>query len=110
MPNIAIIEEVISRTITESITNWEQITPASPSNRDGVIIFAPAGALAIRLIETGGTAPTGAYAPDAATPATLVADFILDDTKSIEIGIQDRIDVYAAAVSGTACAVLEEYK
>jgi len=110
MPTTAHIEEIISRTLTESITDFEQITPASPANRDGIIIFAPDGAIAIRMIETGGSAPTGSYAPSASDDATFKADLVLESGKTVTLAIQDSIDVYAAAISGTACAVVEEYR
>lgn len=102
MPTVAPIEQIVSHTAT-TFDDWTLISPASPSNRDGVFIHAIDQDMAVKLQSVEDDAPADGYLDD-----TSVATFIVPAGKTVYVGIGEKIAVYgSAAVTAGDCVVTE---
>lgn len=102
MSQVAPISDVLTRLSVAMTANWQRID-SNPSDRDGFFLHNTSSSETIvyRLLEAGGTAPTGAGALTAGTGRIGAGD-------TVYISAGSLVEVYAYAVSGTPTLVMQE--
>ena len=102
MPNVAPINDILTRIETALTQNWQRID-SNPSDRDGFFLFnaSESNQAVYRLLEAGGSAPSGAGAVGDGSG-------VLDPLETRYIGAGNNVEVFAYAIAGTDDLVMEE--